>query len=315
MRRLWIGLLLLTPWAGYGAEGKKIEMTTSSPFSSEGWYGILDFRHYNNVFYTEQGRYQKTEPSFHVTTRLGKTFYEGKLDISGLFGLVKVPETQKVFARRPEVEVDFYPVRGVYGNIVQYSIAELPFSDSEYDKEAKDPEVQGSVYTVGLSGNLTYSFFDGTLSPIASVDSWTKLYSRRRYIDEEDDEGDRDRDFFLKMSDEGEPVEDTQHPLYLQTMAGFSYSPPFLRSVTIEPLAYYLSHFRPRYYQDEEGNVDYRYAAERTSFYRLRAQFKIAPDVLLINDFYHYYDGLFSGQTASSQDRRFRNIARLVYYL
>lgn len=290
-------------------------MTTISPAPWEGLYGILDFRHYNNVFYSKDSKYARTEPSFHVTTRIGKTFYDGKIDVSGLFGLVKIPDTQKVFSRRPEVEVDFYPLRGAYGNIVQYSIAELPFSDSGYDKDAQDPEQQGSVYTVGLSGTLTHSFLDGTTSPLFSVDTWTKLYSRRRFIDKEDREGDRDREFFLQRSEDGEPVEDSHHPMYLQAMAGVSYSPSFLRSFTLEPLAYYQSFFQPKYFRDAEGNVDYRYGAERTSFYRIRAQYRMSESVLLINDFYHYYDGLFSRQAANPEERRFRNIARLVYYL
>jgi hypothetical protein len=152
----------------------------------------------------------------------------------------------------------------------------------------------------------------------SGFDFWTELYSRKQTRQRRDRE---DGDHYAATEDEqpsndnAENREDTALKLYSEYMMGMSFTPAFERSATIEALAFYDSDFLPEYEVSEDGEESQVYKAKRTSHFRLRLQFDANERWTLMNDFYHFYDGLFKSQTVGvgMEDRRFRNIMRISY--
>lgn len=89
-------------------------------------YGRLQMRYHLSTYYDKDDYVDKQEVAAHVRMRFGSTFYRGKLDLFGSVGFLKLPKTRKVIQRRPEIELDYYPFFGRWGQIALYNIVELP---------------------------------------------------------------------------------------------------------------------------------------------------------------------------------------------
>jgi hypothetical protein len=276
-------------------------------------YALVDLRHYNNVYGSaEQSR---TEPSVHLTSRVGRLMMGKSLDISVLFGAIKVPNTKKIIARRPEVELDFLPLQWGWGYLVQYAIVELPFSESDYDASIADPANQGSVWTVGLSTVNELPLGADNFRSIFGLDGWTKSYSRRQYVDA-NDALPEDRQYFLDRDEAGEkPVEDDVYPLFTQAFLGLAYNPSFLSPLWLETRAHLLTHFVPRYFESEvDDHVGAKHVTEKRSFFLFRARLHLTQRMQFLNDFYYFHDGYFEAAVKDPAERRIRNLGRVVYF-
>jgi hypothetical protein len=305
---------------------------SASRVDAGGFYSTIELRHHVNTYYDAEGYLAKREPSLHARLQFGTQLYSGLIDTYATLGVYKLPSTQQVLQRRPELAVDVYPVRNSYFTLLQYNFIQLPFEkpdeiDARRERESSEDEkttdtVDGTIYTIGFAPTVHWPLALGasTLELKTGLDAWTRLYSRRQYTGDftdemaEDDGEDRlglDPEGSDPDGAEGEPIEDYAMHYQTQYMAGFAFKPSFVPGLTSELTANHNSRFDPRYTRDEEGAVDYEYSASRYSYYRWRLQYEITPRVALINDFYHFHEGFFEGKR-QGDDRRFRNIARIT---
>ncbi|MBF0440534.1 MAG: hypothetical protein HQK54_01395 [Oligoflexales bacterium] len=276
------------------------------------YYGLLDLRQYSETFYDNQNYLIRQPPHGEARLRLGAMYYEGMVDIYGTLGAIKVPSSQKVIQRRPEVEVDYYPISGEYGHIVFYNIVELPFSEGEFDRSNNVVSNQGTVASVGISPVIAIPTVIERNRFIFKIggDIWTKLYSRRQYVDTSEDVKEGNESLLLRRDESGEPYEDYASPLYLEGLAGFSFIPAFAGKSAFHMLAYALNEFKPKYYE-ESGVVKERYGAERSSYYQIKVKIAINDRIDLINDFYHYHKGFFEARVKGEDKARYTNVLRL----
>lgn len=280
-------------------------------------YAYVELRHHLNSYYDQKNVRTKQEPTLHARAKIGSTFNNGVIDAFATLGVIKGSETQQVVQRRPEIEADIYLFSGKYGQIVQYNIARLPFSDAKYDSENDDASKQGTIYMIGIAPTLVLpiDIYGSSLKLKSGFDYWTELYSRKQM---RSNRREREDDHFAatdseESTSEENGKEDTALKLFSEYTAGYSVTPAFSRALTLEALAFYDSDFLPKYKVNEEGEEEQTYSAKRTSHYRIRLQYDANEKWTLMNDFYHFYDGFFKSQTVGDVDRRFRNIMRVSY--
>jgi len=288
-------------------------------------YSAVELRHHLNTYYDIQGYRARQEPSLHARAKLGATMQEGAIDAYATVGIIKGTQTQQLVQRRPEIEIDVYPLFGTYGQIIQYNIMQLPFAHEDETTESdsdNSTDQQGTIYTLGLAPTLVlpYEINGSSLKMKAGFDFWTELFSRKQKRDDED------RDHFALDDDEqddesqSDTGEDSALRLFSQYMVGMVISPAWSRATELEASIYYDSDFIPEYSDAEAGSDDeaeqrdYRYKADRDSHYRIRLQYELSERLAFINDFYHFHEGFFA-KKVYDDDRRYRNIARLSYKL
>ena len=62
-------------------------------------------------------------------------------------------------------------------------------------------------------------------------------------------------------------------------------------------------------------SLGYEYDITTTSYYQLHLRIKITEQLSILNDFNHYFDGVFDEQKYGKQDRRFRNVLKVKVVL
>lgn len=285
------------------------------------WYGSVEVRHHANVYYDESGYYERLDPAVHARLQLGAQFYEGMVDAYTTLGVFKETESQQVLQRQPEVALDLYPVKNDYFQLLQYNFVQLPVrrsntSDKPTEEDSSEAYNPATVYTVGLAPTVKFPVVSsGTRIEFkAGVDGWTRLYSRKQYVEGEqilDDEDEPSR-FGLNApaGEDQEPIEDRAMHYQGQGLAGIGLSPAFARSFNAETTGHYHSRWTPRYSYNDRGGTDYEYGVDRYSYYRVRLKLDLNERLALTNDFYHFHQGLFEAER-KGEERRYRNILRL----
>ena len=169
-------------------------------------YTSVELRHHLNVYYDNENYVKKREPSVQARLQLGHLFYNGALDIYGTFGVKKHTQTQQILQRRPRIQVDVYPVRSEYFVLRQYNLVKLPFekndSQTEIDDESSEDNLElkesgsedGTTYIIGFEPNLRFklSNMSNNFKFRLNTNVWTKLFSRRQYISDYEDEFDNE---------------------------------------------------------------------------------------------------------------------------
>lgn len=310
---LFLLMILIHPDARAGRE-EAFELQSESLVRSSKsvrYYGQLDLRHYTRTWFDGKNYLDRQEPSVHVLARAGASFYKNKLDIYGTAGFIKTAETQRLVQRRPELEVDYYPVSGTYGQVVLYNLLRLPFSEPGWETSADSPEQQGSVLITGVAPVFVMPLRPGgtRLNLKAGLDMWTYFYSRTQVVDQEDQK-DEFEGFFLKKSATGEPVEDSKSPLYSKILTGAAWTPDARQDLHIEAQMHYRLDYEP-VYEVIDGRVEGEYTQQRSASYRLRLRYRVNRHLTLANDFYQYFDGFFEGRRRG-KEQRFRNLARVT---
>ena len=276
-------------------------------------YGSVEVRHHVNTYYDKQGFYNRQEPSLHTRIQLGAQMYEGRVDFYGTLGVYKRPETQQIQQRKPELALDFYPVKSDMLTLLVYNIVQFPVRNPDYlhDEEREEEHGDGTTYIFGVSPTARFRSVMNVpkIDLKFGLDGWTKMYSRKQYTGEYivDDEGDGHGSALTSNEEE---IEDTAMHYKLQGFGGASFGVAALRDVLLEVTTHYQSDFRP-VYERIEDDVEYHYGATRFSFLKARLNWDLSPRVSLANDFYQYYEGLFDDKRAGIE-RRFRNVARLT---
>jgi hypothetical protein len=290
------------------------------------WYGTVELRHHINTYYQPDGGYGHEEPSLHARLQVGAQMYDGMVDAYATLGVFKIPETQEVMQRQPELSLDLYPYRNQYFTLLQYNLLRMPVKSSATvtapDDEEKEQATESTMLLFGVApvARLPLDFEHARVELKTGVDGWTRLYSRRQYTTTTPVPMDDPDDDHFSLTDEGapttvgggEPIEDYAMHYDLEGMTGFGVSPAFARGLLFEGTVHHHSRFEPRYYRDEaDQSVSYDYAVERYSFYRIRLRYDLTDRLSIANDFYHFHDGFFA-ENRKGEDRRFRNVARVT---
>lgn len=276
-------------------------------------YGSIDMRHHINTYYDDQGEYNRQEPSVHTRMQLGAQLYEGRIDFYGTLGAYKRPLTQQIQQRKPELALDYYPVKSDMLTFLVYNIVQFPVRNSDYraDEEREEDNGDGTTYIFGMSPTMRFRSVMQVprIDLKFGLDGWTKMYSRKQYTGEYivEDEGEG---YGSALTTNEEEIEDTAMHYKLQGFAGMSFNTLALRDFLLEVTTHYQSDFKP-IYERSEDSVEYRYGATRFSFFKARLNWDLSPRVSFANDFYQYYDGLFD-EKRQGVERRFRNVARLT---
>ena len=276
-------------------------------------YGSVEVRQHTNTYYDDQGNYNRQEPSVHTRMQLGAQMYEGRVDFYGTLGVYKRPLTQQIQQRKPELALDFYPLKSDLMTLLVYNIVQFPVRNPDYmhDEEREEEHGDGTTYIFGMSPTVRFRSVMQVpkIDLKFGMDGWTKMYSRKQYTGEYivEDEGDGHG---AALTTNDEEIEDTAMHYKLQGFAGASFNMLALKDVLLEVTTHYQSDFRP-VYERIEDDVEYHYGATRFSFFKARLNWDLNPRVSLANDFYQYYEGLFDEKRAGVE-RRFRNVARLT---
>ena len=277
-----------------------IQKSQNQKIAPSSYYASIDLTHLNNSYVDIGDGIYRDEPSVHARLRAGMRLYDNKLDLFVLGGVIKVPKTQKLIGRRTQIELDYFPFLNEYGYLVHYQQVKLPSSEDEYDPDNSIPQKQGVIYKTGASPVAMYPISNdyGLTKLSAGVDFWTFLYSRRQYIES-------DEDMQPISLDEAEAS-----PLQVRYMAGFEFKPNYLKELKVKGMVYLADDHLPSYFE-EEGRMVYRYKKDRFSFYRIQASFQISEKVSISNDFYHFHEGFFEARRNSNEKKTYRNIARI----
>lgn len=304
-----------------GSSQKTFSATkTSDATLFGGFYGNLELRHHLNTYYDEDGYLTRREPSAHARMTLGTRLYDNLVDAFVTLGAYKVPETQQISQRRPEAEIDIYPVNNEYFTLQIYTILQAPFNSGDQAPADRDPDdrldsgsvSEGTAVSIGLTPMAKYGFNTGgsKITFKVGADGWTKNYSRRQYTTVRPDEDDRER-LGLAPNDTGEQeIEDYAQHYGTEAMGGIGFWTSALPALSADLGAFSTTKYTPEYELGEDS-VSYTYAKERTSHYRMRLQYQWSSRISVVNDFYRFYDGEF-GRLATGEQRRFRNIARIT---
>lgn len=325
---LFVGILASTAAVGQApapvsksVPAEAMERTAPAPAAAPPPGGIavapytnLELFHQSDYFYDSEDKILKREPSVQVKAQIGTTFQHGSLDLYGTIGAIKLPGTQKMVQRRPEVELDFYPLRLKDASIAIYNRVELPFSDADYDKENAVVSRQGSIYTLGTTPHVQQIVDAGDVHLLFSLtaDMWSSFFSRRQFVANGDLSREEDKQFFLTRTDEGEPVEAAAPPFQNEYSAGLGIYPLIFRAMVLEAVVVSTHKHVPVYYVAEDSSVSYKYRTERRSHYRIGLIYQVSKSLSLSNDFYHYHEGFFEERTAGTDDGRFRNTFKVT---
>ena len=307
---------------GVGGSMKKF----ASPAAAGGFYGLVDIRHTTNDYYNEVDRRVRRDPAVHGKLRIGAKFYGDTLDLSVGFGGAKLPASQRLFQKRPDVTCDMYPLKGRNLNILVYANAMFPvrstdldpteFSDGDrYDRDYRR-SIDATVMSAGIAPNLKIEggFAMGRASLTFGADAWTRMYSKPLFIEE----GDGSREVGLveeKTPQVDKPFEDRAMRYVHQETVAIAYSPAVFQKLQTEVAGYVESRYLPRYRQNKETLAwDYTYAPERISFTRYKIAIDMTPSATISNELYYFRNGFFSEDRINDQ-RRYKNIVRLAFKL
>ncbi len=282
------------------------------------WYGTAEVRHHLNTYYDETGTYQRQEPSLHVRLQAGAQFYDGVVDAYATLGVYKMANTQQILQRRPELGLDFHLVRNEWFDVLEYNLIQMPYRQTVVDPETDEGGESGTVAMLGFApaAKLPLAGFGAKWELKTGGDGWTKVYSKRQYTGSYR-ESDRDYDdghdgLALTDGTAQEPIEDTAMHYRLVASAGLTGAANALPALVSELSANHYTKFDPHYSREGvEGAVDFKYGAERISYYRWRLQYQVSDRWSLTNDFYEFFQGFFAARRVGLEDRRFRNVARV----
>lgn len=291
-----------------------------------GFYGLLDLRHTSNDYYDEHGNVLRRDPAVHGKLRIGGNFYNRSVDVSLGVGAAKLPASQRVYQKRPDVTVDVYPMRGNIFNLLIYGNAVFPvraedldpteFADGDrYDRDYRRA-IDATVIAVGLAPNfkLERSLAVGRPTVTVGADVWTRMYSKPVFVSELD--GSRDLGLISPGSPTvREPFEDRAMRYVHQETIAVGFTPavwPFMQG---EIAGYVESRYLPQYtYSEATDSWSYSYTPERISFTRFKLELDLTNSTSISNELYFFRNGFFA-QDRTGDQRRFRNIIRLAIKL
>lgn len=293
-----------------------IQMTQEKEGSLYKFYGNIETRHHIDSFFNKNDKTVYELPSVEVRNQWGVLLYHDYLDVFLTLGAKKYSNTQQIIQRRPEINLDYYLAKNNIFRLRTYLNLKLPYQNNEpaeyldkLDRWDQELYKDGSITKIGLSATASFGFNFSmlTLTPNLGTDLSTRFFSQKQYLDPELIEYTENS---AGSRAENSEIEDTVSRLKLNQFFGTTIRFNNLPSIRNQVQINYTSQFFPKYIY-HNGYLDFKYIAERYSFYKLRTQMELSNKVSLINDFYHYHNGFFSAKRTGIQ-RRFRNVLRLT---
>lgn len=314
---LILGVVSSISWAQSVTARKSISSEHSQAIGALGsWHGAVEMRHHMTTFYDVDGKPARQEPTMHTRMQIGALFYDGVIDFYTTLGVYKRPQTLQIQQRRPEITLDFRPIRSEYFELLQYTTVKLPFQQKDPDPEIKDQEqTDGSIVVIGAAPSIKLPLGRGIVRSDFEfgLEGWTKFYSRKQYLEEEElkeveeDEG----RLSLNVSQRQPPPEDFAPHYDAQTLVGVQIVPfATIPSFKMSLKGHYHATYYPVYTKSDLG-IEYEYNVEKYSYFVSKTEYAINSRVSLINEFSAYYDQFFQDQS-KGDNRRYRNITRLL---
>lgn len=336
----WMGVLGLAAASFSAANGlaqtaKPAAQVSSSKKETQGspLFGSVEARHQVNSWYDAEGALLRQEPMVQTRLQLGLRLYEQTADLYLTLGAFKEAQTQQIKQRRPELGLDLWLVNADWWSALWYTVFQPPFDAAEDAPSDRDQNLPADTKQSGLDGavvttGLTPVFKAGAMAADTrfsfrfGADGWTKFYSRRQYFETTAD-GERIRPDVVREenprwslargTDERDEIEDSALHYAGNAFVTIGAAPNWFPGVSGEIGAWYDSRFSPVYKVAEDG-TSLRYVADRFSHYRLRAQYNLSERATIVNDFFHYHEGLFAAQQ-TGENRRYRNVLRVTWRL
>jgi len=324
---LLFAALLISPPA---LSQSKVASTKKSDAPAETiLFGSVELRHQVNSFYDRDGFLLRQEPSAQMRTQIGARLYDRLADLYVTLGAYKVPQTQQILPRRPEIGLDLWPFNGETFSMLFYNVFQPPFrsaEDAPADRDQGDMDdvrsggLDGGILTTGLAPSVRQlvPVGSGRLILRAGSDVWTRMYSRKQYLSDRQPNDESPRFSLTGRSSETDETGDgaamtdrEDYALHYATQyfATVGVGQSWLPQLTGEIGGYYDTRYLPVYAISEDGS-SYRYTADRFSHVRVRLQYALTDRATLSNEFYQYQSGLFAAQRYDG-DRRYRNLLRL----
>jgi hypothetical protein len=295
--------------------------------SASRFYAGIEGRHVMNEYYAEDGRRIRRDPAAHGRLQLGVRLYDDRLDLSVAGGAVKMPGTQALYQKRPEIIADYYPIKTQYFNLLWYNMMQFPvraedrdpseFADQDLYEQDSKRGLDASVVTIGFAPVAKYErrMFGGKYMVRVGADAWTRMYSKPLYVDESNEQ---DGGGVGLVVSEEEPVEgrfeDRAMRYAHQESLAVGWTPAFASALSVDVGAHVESRYIPQYFRDEIGNWQYTYYPERRSFWRGRVGVDISQSTSLHNEIYVFRNGFFA-EDRVNDERRYRNVVRLALKL
>ena len=269
-------------------------------------WGRGELRHYNPFVINNDGDVVQ-KPYVEARIKAGSWLYNGSINVFETSGLVKKPKTQQVTERRTEVELDYYPWYGKYGQIIVYLQNKLPWTDPEDLKALYD-----TTYTIGFSPLLVWptSLGRSRLKLFVGTDIWAESYSSRQYIDPTDLTRDS-REKLLALGRDVNDQEDYAARVYSVSMLGIGIKPRSGRGMLFELKGWYGFDNIP-IYNVVDGNLSPSYKPVKKSWLRLRSEYKLSKRLKIRQDLYGYYRGFFRDRNVEVDDRQLSTTVTLL---
>jgi|GEM_PF-1266080 len=292
-------------------------MKESRPASSQaaarkvGLYSSFEMVHLLDSYHDQEDFLVERSAATQARLVMGYASPGGKLEMFATLGAIKLPNSQQVIERRPELEVDAYIENNANLKLLTVGIAKAPFSDSTYDRQNNLDQHHGTIVQTGLRLLVEEQSISSLnwLGIFAGAEGFTNFYSRPQYVHTKPTHKDESLSL-VEPADTSEPVADSKQHYNSEASMGFTLKPSWFNGMHTDIAALWKRDFTPRYLAidgQEEG-----FEIEERTCYRLRLKWQLSTDVEFQNEFQQYFSGTFS-KRVPSEERRYSNVAKVAF--
>ncbi|MCX6126657.1 MAG: hypothetical protein NTV34_18140 [Proteobacteria bacterium] len=292
--------------------------------SATKYYTVVEGRHVISDYVNKDEVRIRRDAAVHGKLQIGVRLYGDRLDLSAAGGAVKLPASQAIFQKRPEIVADVYAIKSQYVNVLWYNMLQVPVRESDrdpteyndtdlYDRDALRG-IDASVFTVGLAPVIKteWRMFGGKYMARMGADGWTKFYSKPLYVDESNDSEGGGVGLIAKgTAPDEKPFEDRAMRYVHQESVALGWTPSMAPALLLDLGAHIETRYIPQYYRGETGGWDYTYLPERRSFWRAKVNFDLNQTWSIQDEVYFFRNGFFA-ENRVNDDRRLKNTVRLT---
>jgi hypothetical protein len=300
--------------SGLNSVASTKEMRPSAQQSSSrraGLYSNFEMVHLLDSYHDQEDLIVERAAATQARLVMGYASPGGKLEMFGTLGAIKLPNSQQVIERRPELEVDAYVEHNANLKLLTVAIAKAPFSDSTYDRQNNLVQHHGTIVQTGLRLLVEEQNIASLnwLGIYAGTEGFTNFYSRQQYVHSEPQYKDEALSL-VETPSSSEPIEDSKQHFNSEASMGFTLRPSWFSGLNADLAALWKRNFSPRYlpvHGSDEG-----FEIEERSSYRVRMKLQLSSDVEFQNEFQQHFGGAFS-RRSPTEEKRFSNVAKIAF--